>query len=113
MTKADEIHERGKRLDEPCDSCCKDSNSDFTMSLYHTPWDDEPTEHYFCSEECQGKYFHENDFQYFTCDHCGRLICKQNPSNGWHIQVREWGNCRICLKCLRYSRHVSFNRGCL
>lgn len=50
------------------------------------------------------------DFRYFTCIECERLICEQNPSNGYVIQFRilEDGYSRICLKCyeeklLRYG----------
>ena len=99
---ADYLVERGKRLEHPCDCCWdKQAHADFSVSCYHTPWDDEPTEHHYCSDKCQDAHLYQDDFQYFTCEHCGRLICEQNPANGWHVQVREWENCRICLKCFQ------------
>jgi len=40
------------------------------------------------------------DFRYFTCNDCGRMVCRQSPYNGWHswVRVREDGS-EVCLKC--------------
>ena len=45
------------------------------------------------------------DFRYFWCGSCGRYVCRQSPSNGWHSQVRIIGGCEeVCLKC--YEEHI-------
>ena len=39
------------------------------------------------------------DFRYFECVDCGRMVCEQNPCNGWHSQYRDTEEGQICLKC--------------
>lgn len=34
-------------------------------------------------------------------DSCDREICEQNPSNGWHIQYRDYDGDRLCLRCYK------------
>ena len=38
---------------------------------------------------------------YFWCDSCDREICEQNPSNGWHIQYRDYDDNQVCLRCYK------------
>lgn len=77
----------------------------FKGDLYNTPWDKEPTnEYYSCwfALDCQRGVVYSKDFAYFTCNHCSREICEQNPANGWMMQVRNMdkdGEYRVCLKC--------------
>ena len=40
-------------------------------------------------------------FRYFDCDCCGRRICRQSRSNGWHSHVRVYRGREICLRCFR------------
>ncbi len=68
--------------------------------LYPTPWKDEPSETHFCSEECEHAYLYAGDFQYRDCEACGRMVCQQNPANGWMCQFREHADLGdICLRC--------------
>lgn len=71
------------------------------MQTYSTPWRDEPDQpRYFCSERCEEVYLFEPDFAFFACEVCYRLVCEQNPSNGWMVQYRIVNECeQICLRC--------------
>jgi hypothetical protein len=93
---------RENRTEERCD-CCVNKNADkrFSAEVYEAPWDVNTTEFNFCSDECREAYLYEGDFSYFTCDVCGREICEQCKSNGWHIHYRddEVTGGRICLRC--------------
>ena len=40
-------------------------------------------------------------FRYFDCDCCGRRICRQSRSNGWHSHVRVYRGREICLRCFQ------------
>jgi len=104
MERAKKIHayllDRADRLDVRCDCCWERfARGRFTHYVYETPWDEEETEKHFCSEECEEAYLYTGDFSYFLCERCLREICSQNPSNGWHIQYREYDGEIICLKC--------------
>jgi len=98
----------------------------YRYELYDTPWDDEPriaylhkhvpsklrTDHYFkylesCSELLDDPGW--ADFRYFLCDGCYRMVCAQNPRNGWHSQVRylDDGETSYCLRC--YEEHILEN----
>ncbi|MEI8172713.1 MAG: hypothetical protein WCH07_04415 [Deltaproteobacteria bacterium] len=48
------------------------------------------------------------DFRYFECPGCLRMVCRQNPRNGWHVQIREIGDEDFCLRC--YEEEV-FEKG--
>lgn len=95
------LEERGKRLETECDCCStRQASSDYQVSAYDTPWDDEPRDLDFCSEECEVAYLYSDDFAYSHCAECGRLICQQNPKNGWHWQFRDdYSGEPVCLKC--------------
>ncbi len=75
--------------------------------LYDTPWDSAPEDAWYCSPYCydaqQGRMY-SKDFNYFYCESCDRNICEQDPSNGWHVQVRYLDEEPICLKC--YEAHI-------
>ena len=94
-----------------------------SYELFDTPWDNEGSLHYFCSDEF-GHAVEENDpksswnyydscsevlfdtswadFRYFNCADCYRTICEQNPRNGWHVQYRIEDECeQICLQCFQ------------
>jgi len=70
---------------------------------YGTPWDEEGERLPFCSDDCMQEYFFgDHDFKYFHCDKCHRLVCEQNPRNGWHTQYRDLEHDhyeRVCLEC--------------
>lgn len=68
--------------------------------VYHTPWEDNPHEIRFCSENCEEEYLHSGDFSYFYCEGCNREVCEQNPRNGWMIQYRITNDSeQVCLRC--------------
>jgi len=90
-----------------CLYCNKEAKEDFTVVAYETPWDDEPVEKHFCSEECRDEYLYGDDFAYFYCDYCDREICQQNPRNGWHVQYRTVNGEAMCLKC--YEEYILEN----
>jgi len=74
----------------------------FTSELYAMPFDTEPEDIYFCSKLCYQCHYgrvYSKDFQYFYCEGCGRDICEQCPSNGWHVQCRLLNDEMICNKC--------------
>jgi hypothetical protein len=93
------LFDRSQRLDKECFYCDKSAMEEFTREVYETPWDDEPVEKFFCSEECEQYYLYSGDFRYFICDCCEREICEQNPRNGWHVQYRMYNDAVLCLKC--------------
>lgn len=73
--------------------------------LYNTPYDNCPELNvwYSCyyAYSCMKGEIYSKDFAYNYCEHCGRNICMQNPSNGWHSQVRTLyeGGDFICTRC--------------
>lgn len=100
----------------------------YKYELYDTPWDDTPRIAYLhkripaalkkdspfkyidsCSELLDDHSW--ADFRYFECVECQRMICEQNPRNGWHTQYRYWGEDgdgeQICLRC--YEKEVLEN----
>lgn len=82
----------------------------FTAEVFETPWDNEPKQKLFCSDECRELYLYDGDFSYRTCDSCGREICQQNPANGWQWQFRELNDFEeVCLCC--YEQMILEN-GC-
>ena len=86
--------------DIKCDNCWENKARDeISAEVYNTPWDNAAVTKVFCSAGCRDVFLYEPDFAYFWCDGCGRLICEQNPSNGWHTQYRELDDEKICLKC--------------
>ena len=67
-------------------------------------------EDYDYSESCSERLEDQSwaDFRYFNCEHCGRFICRQNPSQGYMTQVRTINDCEeICLRC--YETYVLEN----
>ena len=88
-----------------CRECCawvpKKCTTDIEM--WDTPWEDEPTVRPICDICLITDRLEDEgwaDFRYFTCSECGRFICRQNPSNGWHTQVRVVDECtEVCLRC--------------
>ena len=90
----------------------------YELELYDTPWNEVPRIAYFCKNIPDSMYkkydsirYYDScvdllmdtslsDFRYFTCEICQRLVCYQNPRNGWHSQVRIINECEeVCLKC--------------
>lgn len=89
----------------------------YKLELWSRPFDLQPYIAYVCKEtpakfkksyrqyveSCEELLTDSSwaDFRYFTCDHCNRMICEQNPSNGWMSQVRYLDdyNTTLCLKC--------------
>jgi hypothetical protein len=68
--------------------------------LYDTPWDDGKRRVWFCKDECELLYRFSGDFEYPECDGCGMEVCTQNPSNGWHLQFRNYDLLgHVCLRC--------------
>lgn len=88
----------------------------FSLEVHDRPFDEVPRTIYVC-KEAPAKFKKEHvmpwlesceelltdtgwaDFRYFTCSRCDRMICTQNPSNGWHTQYRMVDDEQICLKC--------------
>lgn len=85
----------------PCDFLLTGFDDHAVVSeLYPTPWVDKPKEAWFCSEQCETDYLYTGDFQYRQCGECSRMVCQQNPSNGWMWQFREHAELGdICLRC--------------
>lgn len=86
-----------------CEKDIKRERDAISDILFDTPWQNKGEINYFCSEDCYDKLFDHSysDFRYFHCDSCNRLICEQNPANGWHIQFRYYNGIFLCLKCFQ------------
>ncbi|MBI4775960.1 MAG: hypothetical protein HY788_17605 [Deltaproteobacteria bacterium] len=108
------LAERASRLDEECLECGRKARKGHTRSVFATPWDEDETDKYFCSEEHADEYLYTPPYAYFHCDPCGRMICEQNPKNGWHLQYRDTDDARICLACYQdrlLAEGLEFERG--
>jgi hypothetical protein len=71
--------------------------------LYDRPFDESPNDMKFGSyfaRDCMVGQIYSKDFNYSFCESCGRYVCEQNPSNGWHSQghIDESGYFE-CNKC--------------
>ena len=99
-----------------CDECAEEGaiGSMDKVELYDHPFDNIPRIAYFHKkipaklkddryfkfhDSCKELIFERGDFNYFYCEGCGRIVCEQNPSNGWHVQYRIIGGEQFCLKC--------------
>lgn len=95
-----------------CDQCDEfgDISEMFVVELWDRPFAEKPRAAYFHKvipvhfnekyhESCKEFIYERGDFNYFDCPNCGRIICEQNPSNGWMTQYREHFGDQICLKC--------------
>ena len=83
------------------------------VEVYDRPFEDKPrtlrlhfdptyNNYEVCSERIYDMCW--ADFRYFNCEGCERIVCMQNPSNGWHSQCRIVGDCMmICLKCYEHG----------
>lgn len=88
----------------------------YVHEVYDSPFDDAPHTiythkkmprafqkyyHYECYESCADLLDNHgwSDFRWFECTECGRMICEQSPSNGWHQQYREMDEEQVCLRC--------------
>lgn len=70
--------------------------------LYDRPFDDEPNGDMFSSNYarmCKIGDVYSKSFRYSCCEHCGRYVCEQNPSNGWHSQGHLYDYGFECNKC--------------
>jgi hypothetical protein len=77
--------------------------------LWSRPFDTMPEDSVFCcwhAYDCDFGNVYSKDFAYQECPCCERIICQQNPSNGWMWQFKtidedEWGDCQVeyCNKC--------------
>lgn len=82
----------------------------YDAEVYETPWDDTPKVKHFCGDECREVYLYSGDFAYQECDRCGRLICQQNPRNGYMWQFRDLNDFeQVCLCCYE---HMILEDGC-
>lgn len=75
----------------------------YKIELYDTPYSDPRIGYFACyfAKECYWGNVYSKDYNWFECDNCGRNICEQNPSNGYHVQVhynfRDYDY--ICNQC--------------
>lgn len=92
-----------------CPTCYKPTKGLRSISVYDSPFDDVPDYIKICSDDCYGLLFDTSysDFRYFTCGCCNRVICEQNPKNGYHIQYRIAEGEQICLRC--YEKEILEN----
>lgn len=88
-----------------CDYCEKvlDPETYQWREVHDRPFSDDSRIARYCGDDCQqAGLFDRGDFNYFDCDACGRTVCEQNPSNGWHTQYRtldDGDNEKVCLRC--------------
>lgn len=79
------------------------SESAYKVEVYHRPFDENPDTLMFAGKyswHCYEGIIYSKDFGFFFCDICMRTICRQNPSNGWHVQYHELDEWyEVCLKC--------------
>jgi hypothetical protein len=78
------------------------------VNVFETPWDETPTTLHV-HENCYEDLFDISvgSFRYFYCSPCGRYVCEQNPSNGYHAQYRIINGEQICLQC--YEKEILEN----
>lgn len=83
------------------------------LDVFDSPFDTIPRTIYVCKQapkELSESHYIEScdellrdsswaDFRYFDCHVCNRMICEQNPHNGWHVQYRVVDAEQICLSC--------------
>lgn len=122
------LRELVKSLQAPCFACDrlvrKGGQGCYEMEAFDSPFDKVGTTVYMHRSAPDlgdfGNYFVEScldlmedqswaDFRYFTCDHCYRWVCRQNPAQGYHVQYRwlEDGGDEVCLRC--YEEHILEN----
>lgn len=72
-----------------------------SVGQYDSPWDDEPSNNAYCSEEClqQSEDSYYSNFSYQYCDICNRSIIQRCPSNGWREYFKLVGDDLVCCKC--------------
>lgn len=74
------------------------------FETYDTPYSEEPEIRYYISYDgidgLMGRIY-SRDFAYFECEKCGRVICEQNPSNGYMVQFKwiEDLDGKVCNSC--------------
>lgn len=74
------------------------------FETYDTPYSEEPEIRYYISYDgidgLMGRIY-SRDFAYFECEKCGRVICEQNPNNGYHVQFKwiEDLDGKVCNSC--------------
>jgi len=115
------VKQMTNRLEQvTCHECGIEGNIEdmYAYEVYKTPWDNVPetiyahkiipaevkeTNRYLQhAESCEDLLTDTSwaDFSYYNCAICGRMICRQNPQNGWHSQVRIINECEeVCLQC--------------
>jgi hypothetical protein len=92
-----------RRCDEFWDLWLYDEKA-LKSDFYARPFDENPEDLWFSSIyaiECHKGTVYSKDFAYFDCESCGRTICGQNPSNGWHVQGHMhdgWWECNRCYE---------------
>lgn len=62
----------------------------FPDNMYARPFDKNPESRSFACHIAMDAFIgnvYSKDFGYYFCDSCERIVCGQNPSNGWHSQV--------------------------
>ena len=74
------------------------------LETYSTPFDEFPEiRHYISYDGIDGLMgrVYSRDFAYFECPRCGRIICEQNPKNGYHVQCKfiEDEDGYVCNSC--------------
>lgn len=110
-----------KQRSVECDTCgaVKSIRAMYAIDVYDTPWEEKAHTIYVCKhtprefkahyrynwmESCEELLDDSSwaDFRYFTCCICNRMICEQNPANGWHVQYRfldDDSGEQVCLQC--------------
>jgi len=101
MQKYQELHDLEQIHMWPCGFLEREfSERSMEAELYDTPWDEAGRGAWFCSDACADGYMNSGSFDYILCEGCTRLVCEQNPANGWHVQFREHADLGyICLRC--------------
>jgi hypothetical protein len=102
-----EICERPKLSDYDVDKCAEFDIWIFTelsieSKLYDRPFDVNPNGEIFScnfAQDCMIGEIYSKDFAYYYCEDCGRYVCAQNPSNGWHSQGHFGSGEFECNKC--------------
>ena len=93
------LEDRADRTDKLCLNCLKTGRESKTREAWDKPFDEHPTDKYFCTDECGDSYMYRDPWAYQRCGECERDVCYQNPDNGWHVQFRDYAGEEVCLKC--------------
>lgn len=95
-----------------CSEKFKRGENKIELKIYLDPWATKPStiRVHSGNDDGNGDCFDKltdtswNDFRFFECAHCERIIARQRSDNGWRSHVKEIDGEEICVKCFQDMR---------